>query len=58
MVQYAQDRLWYGEPNVKGYLKVSVAMAKAEVLLDGSSVKDANQLPTLPAGVWKRARIS
>lgn len=41
VVRYAHDRLLYGETNVKGYLYVSVAMAKAEALLDGSSVKDA-----------------
>lgn len=41
VVQYAHDRLWYGETNVKGYLIARMAMAQVEALLDGLPVKEA-----------------
>jgi hypothetical protein len=41
LVQYAQDRLWYGETNVKGYVFVSMAMGQVDAMLSNSSTKDA-----------------
>ncbi|GLA19275.1 hypothetical protein AnigIFM62618_006944 [Aspergillus niger] len=41
LVQYAKDRLHYGETNVKGYLYISMAMGQVEAMLRGTSVEDA-----------------
>jgi hypothetical protein len=41
LVQYAQDRLWYGETNVKSYVFVSMAMGQVDAMLSDSSTKDA-----------------
>jgi hypothetical protein len=41
IVQYAQDRLWYGETNVKSYVFVSMAMGQVDAMLSDSSTKDA-----------------
>jgi len=41
VVQYAQDRLWYGETNVKSYVFVSMAMGQVDAMLNDSSTKDA-----------------
>jgi hypothetical protein len=41
VVQYAQDRLWHGETNVKSYVFVSMAMGQVDAMLSDSSTKDA-----------------
>ncbi|KAJ5917123.1 hypothetical protein N7466_010677 [Penicillium verhagenii] len=41
VVQYAQDRLWYGETNVKAYMFVSVTLGQVNAMLTNSSIKDA-----------------
>lgn len=41
VVQYAQDRLWHGETNVKSYVFVSIAMGQVDAMLSDSSTKDA-----------------
>ncbi|KAJ6018311.1 transcriptional regulator family: Fungal Specific TF [Penicillium sp. IBT 35674x] len=41
VVQYARDRMSYGETNVKGYLFLSMATAQIEALVEGSSVEEA-----------------
>lgn len=41
VVQYARDRMSYGETNVKGYVFLSMATAQIEALLDGSSGEEA-----------------
>ncbi|KAJ5240494.1 uncharacterized protein N7469_002085 [Penicillium citrinum] len=41
LVQHAEDRLHYGETNVKGYLYISMAMGQVEAILKGSSIEDA-----------------
>ncbi|KAE8313080.1 hypothetical protein BDV41DRAFT_564603 [Aspergillus transmontanensis] len=41
VVQYARDRMWNGETNVKVYVCLSMMMAQAEARLDGLPVKDA-----------------
>lgn len=41
VIQYARDRMSYGETNVKGYLFLSMATAQIEALLDGSSGEEA-----------------
>ncbi|KAJ5893193.1 transcriptional regulator family: Fungal Specific TF [Penicillium tannophilum] len=41
VVQYARDRMSYGETNVKGYLSLSMATAQVEALIEGSSVEEA-----------------
>lgn len=41
LVQYAQDRLWYGETNVKSYVFVNMAMGQVDAILSNSSTKDA-----------------
>lgn len=41
LVQYAEDRLHYGETNVKGYLYIRMAMGQVEAMLRRSSVEDA-----------------
>ncbi|KAE8162421.1 hypothetical protein BDV40DRAFT_300449 [Aspergillus tamarii] len=41
VVQYARDRMWNGETNVKVYVCLSMMMAQAEARLDGLPVKEA-----------------
>ncbi|KAF7629539.1 hypothetical protein AFLA_013253 [Aspergillus flavus NRRL3357] len=41
VVQYARDRMWNGETNVKVYVCLSMMMAQAEARLGGLPVKDA-----------------
>lgn len=41
IVQYAQDRLSYGETNVRGYVFVSMAMGQVDAMLSDSSTKEA-----------------
>ncbi|KAJ5531886.1 transcriptional regulator family: Fungal Specific TF [Penicillium frequentans] len=41
VVQYARDRMSYGETNVKGYLSLSMATARIEALIEGSPVEEA-----------------
>lgn len=41
LVQYAKDRMWHGETNIKIYIFLSMMMAQAEASLDNLPVQDA-----------------
>ncbi|KAA8909118.1 hypothetical protein TRICI_004622 [Trichomonascus ciferrii] len=41
LVQYAKDRMWHGETNVKIYIFFSMMMAQAEASLDNLPIRDA-----------------
>lgn len=41
LVQYAKDRMWHGETNIKIYIFLSMMMAQAEASLNNLPVKDA-----------------
>jgi hypothetical protein len=41
IVQYAEDRLWHGETNIKAYMFVSVTLGQVNALIANSSIKDA-----------------